>query len=71
MTVNERGILHKYICGEFGLCRACPINDWVPCSTETPDKELVKYALVKYRKSGVAGLQTMRVLSRYMKAVIA
>lgn len=70
MTANERGILHEYICGKFGPCRTCPINDWVPCSTETPDKELVKCALVAYRKSGVAGMQTMGILSRYLKAVI-
>lgn len=70
MTANERGILHGYICEKFGPCRTCPINDWVPCSTETPDKELVKYALVEYRKSGIAGMQTMCVLSRYLKAVV-
>lgn len=70
MTVNERGILHEYICGKFGPCRTCPINDWVPCSAETPEKELVKCALTAYRKSGIAGLQTMGILSRYLKAVI-
>lgn len=70
MTENEYGILHNYICGKFGPCAICPINDWVPCSTDTPEKELVKYALVAYRKSGVAGMQTMRILSRYLKAVI-
>lgn len=70
MTANERGVLHEYICGKFGPCRTCPINDWVPCSTETPDKEIVKYALVAYRKSGVAGMQTMGILSHYLKAVV-
>ena len=70
MTVNERRILHEYICGKFGTCRTCPINDWVPCSTEIPDKELVKCALVVYRKYGVAGMQTMEILSRYLMAVI-
>lgn len=70
MTANEREILHRYICGNFGACGTCPIDDWVPCNTETPDKELVKYALIVYRKSGVAGLQTMEILSRYMKAVV-
>lgn len=56
MTANEYGILHDYICGKFGACAICPINDWVPCSADTPEKELVKYALVAYRKSGVAGM---------------
>ena len=70
MTVNEYSILHKYICGKFGACAICPINDWVPCNVDTPEKELVKYALAAYRKSGVAGTQTMEVLLRYLKAVI-
>lgn len=70
MTANEYGILHDYICGKFGACAICPINDWVPCNADTPEKELVKYALVAYRKSGVAGTQTMEILSRYLKAVI-
>lgn len=70
MTANEYGILHDYICGKFGSCATCPINDWVPCNMETPEKELVKCALVAYRKSGVAGMQTMDILSRYLKAVI-
>lgn len=70
MTANEYGILHDYICGKFGACATCPIDDWVPCSVDTPEKELVKYALAAYRKSGVAGMQTMEILSRYLKAVI-
>lgn len=70
MKLDEYQILHKYICGKFGRCSDCPINDWVPCNIETPEKELVKCALVAYRKSGVAGMQTMEVLSRYLKAVI-
>ena len=70
MKLDEYLILHKYICGKFGGCSDCPINDWVPCNVDTPAKELVKYALVAYRKSGVAGMQTMKVLSRYLKAVI-
>lgn len=70
MTANEYGILHDYICGKFGACVTCPINDWVPCSADTPEKELVNYALVAYRKSGIAGMQTMRILSRYLKAVV-
>lgn len=70
MTANEYGILHNYICGKFGPCVTCPINDWVPCSTETPEKELVKCALTAYRKSGIAGMKTLGVLSRYMKAVV-
>ena len=70
MKLDEYQILHKYICGKFGRCSDCPINDWVPCNIETPEKELVKCALVAYRKSGVAGMQTMHVLSRYLKAVI-
>ena len=70
MTVNEYGILHEYICGKFGAGATCPINDWVPCSVDTPEKELVKYALIVYCKSGAADMQTMRVLSRYLKAVI-
>lgn len=70
MKLDEYQILHKYICGKFGRCSDCPINDWVPCNIETPEKELVKCALVAYRKSGVAGMQTMEALSRYLKAVI-
>ena len=70
MTVNEYSILHKYIGGKFGACAICPINEWVPCNVDTPEKELVKYALAAYRKSGVAGMQTMKILSRYLKAVI-
>ena len=70
MKLDEHLILHKYICGKFGVCATCPINDWVPCSADTPEKELVKCALVAYRKSGVAGMQTMKILSRYLKAVI-
>ena len=70
MKLDEYQILHKYICGKFGRCSDCPINDWVPCNIETPEKELVKCALVAYRKSGVAGTQIMEVLSRYLKAVI-
>ena len=70
MTANEYGILHDYICGKFGGCATCPINDWVPCSVDTPEKELVKYALIVYCKSGAADMQTMKVLSRYLKAVI-
>ena len=70
MKLDEYLILHRYICGKFGGCSDCPINDWVPCNVDTPAKELVKYALVAYRKSGVAGMQTMEVLSRYLKAVI-
>ena len=70
MKLDEYLILHKYICGNFGRCSDCPINDWVPCNMETPEKELVKCALVAYRKSGVAGMQTMKILSRYLKAVI-
>ena len=70
MKLDEHLILHKYICGKFGVCATCPINDWVPCSADTPEKELVKYALAAYRKSGVAGMQTMKILSRYLKAVI-
>ena len=70
MKLDEYLILHKYICGKFGGCSDCPINDWVPCNIETPEKELVKCALVAYRKSGVAGMQTMKILSRYLKAVI-
>lgn len=70
MNLDEYLILHKYICGKFGGCPDCPINDWVPCNMETPEKELVKYALVAYRKSGVAGMQTMGILSRYLKAVV-
>ena len=70
MKLDEYQILHKYICGKFGRCSDCPINDWVPCNIETPEKELVKCALVAYRKSGAAGMQTMEVLSRYLKAVI-
>lgn len=70
MKLDEYQILHKYICGKFGGCSDCPINDWVPCNIETPEKELVKCALVAYRKSGVAGTQTMEILSRYLKAVI-
>ena len=70
MKLDEYQILHIYICGKFGGCSDCPINDWVPCNIETPEKELVKCALVAYRKSGVAGMQTMEILSRYLKAVI-
>ena len=70
MKLDEHLILHKYICGKFGRCSDCPINDWVPCNVDTPEKELVKYALAAYRKSGVAGMQTMGILSRYLKAVI-
>ena len=70
MKLDEYQILHKYICGKFGRCSDCPINDWVPCNIETPEKELVKCALVAYRKSSVAGMQTMEILSRYLKAVI-
>ena len=70
MKLDEYPILHKYICGKFGRCSDCPINDWVPCNVDTPEKELVKYALAAYRKSGVAGMQTMKILSRYLKAVI-
>ena len=70
MKLDEYLILHKYICGKFGRCSDCPINDWVPCNKETPEKELVKCALVVYCKSGVADMQTMKILSRYLKAVI-
>ena len=70
MTANEYGILHDYICGKFGSCATCPINDWVPCNVDTPEKELVKYALIAYCKSGAADMQTMEILSRYLKAVI-
>ena len=70
MTANEYRILHDYICGKFGACATCPINDWVPCSADTPEKELVKYALIVYCKSGAADMQTMKILSRYLKAVI-
>ena len=70
MKLDEHLILHKYICGKFGRCSDCPINDWVPCNMETPEKELVKYALIAYCKSGAADMQTMGVLSRYLKAVI-
>jgi len=70
MTVDEYMILHKYICGKFGGCRDCPINDWVPCDMETPEKAMVKCALIAYEKYGNAGMQTMGVLSRYLKAVI-
>ena len=70
MKLDEYLILHKYICGKFGRCSDRPINDWVPCNMETPEKELVKYALIVYCKSGVADMQTMKVLSRYLKAVI-
>lgn len=70
MKLDEYLILHKYICGKFGRCSYCPINDWVPCNMETPEKELVKCALVAYRKSGVADTKTMKILSRYLKAVI-
>ena len=70
MTAEEHMILHRYICGKFGACATCPINDWVPCSTDTPEEELLKYALKAYREYGVAGLQTMEILSRYLKAVV-
>lgn len=70
MTAEEYKILHDYICGKYGPCSECPINDWVPCSVVTPEKEMLRRALAVYDKYGDAGMQTLGILSRYLKAVI-
>ena len=67
MTVNEYSILHKYICGKFGACAICPINDWVPCNVDTPEKELVKYALAAYRKSALRVLPSREEAETWME----
>ena len=70
MTREEYDMLIQFICSNEPTCGLCPINQWNPCSKETPKDRLLYYARQILGSSEEKDPKISEIISRLSKAVV-